>query len=118
MTTERAAALRAAAAREGLEAVIRRVATTLDGDGRPRSLLGEGAIRAVLAAADAYRDAAPDDDGRVVHLEGLEGDHTACRRRWKDPELLKVTGNPAAVNCPRCRRSLRYRAMTGGCGDG
>lgn len=115
MTTGKAAS--ASAAREGLEAVLRRVATTLDGDGRPRSLLGEGAVTAVLSAADVYRCAAPDDDGRVVHLEGLEGDHTACRRRWKDPELLKVTGNPAAVNCPPCKRSLRYRAMTGGGGD-
>ena len=118
MTTGKAAALRAAAARERVEAVIRRVATTLDGNGRPRSVLGEGAITAVLSAADAYRCAAPDDDGRVVHLAGLEGDHTACRRRWKDPRTLRVTGNPVAVTCPRCRRSLRYREATGGGGDG
>lgn len=106
--------LTASGAREELEALLRRSATLLDGTGRPRCVLGEGAITAILSAGDRYRAAPPDDDGRTVHLEGLEGPGTACRARWQDPDLLVLTGSPAAVTCRKCRRSVRYRDMTGG----
>jgi hypothetical protein len=99
-------------AREEVEALIRRAATVRDGSGRVRSVIGEAEISAVLAAADRYRDAPPDDDGRTVHLEGLMGADSACRYRWQVPGLLALTGNPAAVTCTRCFKSRRYRDMT------
>lgn len=72
------------------------------------------AVEVILAAADEYRDAGPDHgDDRVAHLNG-PGMGTACRLRWQRPELLRVTGNPRAVTCAKCRRSLRYRSLTGG----
>jgi hypothetical protein len=105
----------ASEAREELEALVRRSATLLDGAGRPRCVIGNTAVDAILALADAYRRAAPDEDGRTVHLEGLAGAQTACRFRWQDysARLLVLTGNPAAVTCEACRRSRRYRDLTG-----
>lgn len=105
-------------AREEVEALIRRAVTFRDGSGRLRSALTEDEISAVLAAADRYRDALPDDDGRTVHLEGLAGADSACRYRWQEPGLLALTGNPAAVTCTRCFKSRRYRDMTGQGGHG
>lgn len=105
-------AVTASDAREELEAALRRAATLRDGAGRLRCVLGEGAIGAILAAADRYRDAPPDADGRTVHLEGLAGADSACRYRWQEPGLLSLTGNPAAVTCTRCFKSRRYRDMT------
>jgi hypothetical protein len=106
--------MRAADAREELEALIRRSATFTDGRGRRRCLLGEDVIRALLAGADTYRDAPPDADGRTVHLDGLAGARTACRYRWQEysARLLLLTGNPAAVTCGACLRSRRCRDMT------
>jgi hypothetical protein len=106
--------LTASDAREELEAAIRRSATFPDGSGRRRCVLGEAAIEALLRAADSYRDAPPDSDGRTVHLEGLAGARTACRYRWQEysAKLLVLTGNPGAVTCGACLRSRRYRDMT------
>jgi hypothetical protein len=92
-------------AREELEAVLWKAG------------MGFGVMDAALEAADRYREAAPDGDGRTVHLEGTAGAQTACRFRWQDPSLLSLTGNPAAASCRRCRRSRRYKDLTGG-GDG
>ena len=100
----------ASAARAGVEAAARRAVRLLGGEGGP---LGGSAVSVIMAAADAYRDALPDDDGRDVHLLGAEGTGTACRARWTDPGALARTGNPAAVSRGACTRSLRYRAMTG-----
>lgn len=101
-------------AREELEAAVRRAATFRDSAGRLRCVLSEDAIGALLGAADRYRDAAPDSDGRTVHLEGLAGARTACRYRWQDysGKLLVLTGNPVAVSCGACLRSRRYRDLT------
>lgn len=95
-------AMAAGQARADLAAALRQAAPGITGDD----------MMAVLAAADSYRDAEPDRDGRVVHLRGPAGWHSACRRRWQDPDRLRLTGNPALVNCPRCRGSLRYRSLT------
>ena len=107
-------AVTATDAREELEALVRRSATLADAAGRRRSVLAEEAIGAILDAADRYRQAVPDTDGRTVHLEGLAGADSACRYRWQEPGLLSLTGNPAAVTCTRCFKSRRYRDMTGG----
>jgi hypothetical protein len=66
---------------------------------------------AILAAADRYRDG--DVTGNPVHLTGLAGAGSACRYRWMEPELLALTGNPEFVTCARCRKSRRYRDLTG-----
>lgn len=101
-------------ARDELEAAIRFAATVTDGSGKPRSALGDAAVEGILVFADRYRDADPDEgDMRVVHLRWTDG-HPACRYRWQNLAALALTGNPAAVTCARCRRSLRYRALTGG----
>jgi hypothetical protein len=97
-------------ARSELEAVIFRAFAGTPGRDRP---MPGAAVDVILAAADRYRDAAPDGDGRVVHLTGAGG-RPACRYRWLNPDALALTGNPAAVTCGRCRRSLRYRALAGG----
>lgn len=106
--------MNASDAREELEALIRRSATFPDRSGRRRCVLGEDAIGALLRAADSYRDASPDYDGRTVHLEGIAGARTACRYRWQEysAKLLVLTGNPAAVTCGACLRSRLYRDMT------
>jgi hypothetical protein len=112
MTVSAAAPVTASAARDELEAVILRAATVRDASGRPRLALAGAAVDAILAAADAYRQAPPDRTG-TVHLTGLAGGHTACRYRWMEPGLLLLTGEPAGVSCGACRRSRQYRDATG-----
>jgi hypothetical protein len=112
MSVSVAAPVTASAARDELEAVILRAATVRDAFGRPRLALPVAAVDAILAAADAYRQAPPDRTG-TVHLTGLAGGHTACRFRWAEPDLLLLTGEPDGVSCGACRRSRQYRDATG-----
>ncbi len=108
-------------ARERLAALVRRLATVPGSSGKSCCVLSRADLEAVLAAADAYRAAAPDEappGGRPVHLVRGDGGHSACQYRpWQDPGRHASTGNPALVTCGRCRRTVLYKSLTGG-GEG
>jgi hypothetical protein len=109
----RPAPLTASAARDELEAAVwRNVAEMRRCRVGGKCTVCDSAVDAILAAADAYRQAPPDRTG-TVHLTGLAGGHTACRFRWAEPDLLLLTGEPDGVSCGACRRSRQYRDATG-----